>query len=145
LRHAAGFTQLPDTLADVFHRLTVGPVLEQLAVVPRQILRRWGRNDERHPGRQQTQTPTAISRARPILNESANTTTDDFSIEIHIRFVAATSLCHRAPHRLSRRCGTEDDKSEEGRKLARAGHCPQGDNLCQVFSADRQKLSNAPF
>src|SRR5580704_18025745 len=68
LRHAARLAQLPDALADVLHSFAVRPALKQLTVVPRKILRRRRRNDERHLRGQHTQTTTAVVRACPVLH-----------------------------------------------------------------------------
>src|ERR1700730_4565888 len=62
LRNPAGFAQLPDTLSYILHRFAVRPLLEELSVVARKLLRlrrRW--NKKFHLRRQQIKAPAAGS------------------------------------------------------------------------------------
>ena len=84
LRHAARLAQLPDALADILHCLAVRPALEQLAVIPRQFLRRRWRNEKLHLGGQQAHTPPAVARACAILHQSTHLAADDVTVEVDL-------------------------------------------------------------
>src|SRR6266436_6094919 len=84
LRHPARFAQLPDTLPYILHRLAVRPLLEELPVVARKLLRLRWRNQKLHLRRQQAQAPAAIPRAGAILHEPAGLTTNYFAVEVQV-------------------------------------------------------------
>src|SRR5882672_3812027 len=91
---AARFGQLPDTLPYILHRLAVRPLLEELPVVARKLLRLRWRNQKLHLRRQQAQAPAAIPRAGAILHEPAGLTTNYFAVEVqvHCNLVPARTI-----------------------------------------------------
>src|ERR1700722_2580416 len=98
LGHRARFAQLANALADILDRLLVGELLGRRFSGCFLRRGRW-RNQEFQTLRQGAHTTAAVSRARPVLDQTTCLTANDFPI--HLERMHRFFLCYLCRHRYS--------------------------------------------